>query len=290
MNVLFNSERLRQMLGSLYLFSGIHTNIYDKSGRDIRIFGSPSEFCQLMNQIPEGSRRCEHCDAMAVVTCMEKKRFHTYRCHAGLCETILPIFSQGELVAFLAFGQVLDDQPYETQWERTLGSLSWYGGDREPLREAFFHLKRVPPEKQQAYEQILEAVALYISLEGIIMSTELSEQQRLEIYINDHFREKLSLDQIARDLNMGTTKLCALAKKLTGEGSVTKMISARRIAEAKALLANENLSITQIAEQVGFSDYSYFTNVFRKTTSLTPTAYRKSLEQDMTSLDRPLRK
>lgn len=89
---------------------------------------------------------------------------------------------------------------------------------------------------------------------------------------------------------MGTTKLCALAKKLTGEGSVTKMISARRIAEAKALLANENLSITQIAEQVGFSDYSYFTNVFRKTTSLTPTAYRKSLEQDMTSLDRPLRK
>lgn len=285
MNILFNSQRLRQLLGSLYLLSGIHTNIYDKNGRDIGVFGSPSEFCRLIQQTPEGRRRCEHCDAMAAAVCMEKKRFYTYRCHAGLCETILPIFSRGETVAFLAFGQVLDGQPQQVQWERTLQALSWYGEDREPLREAFFRLEQVPGEKQQAYEQILEAAALYISQEGIILSTEPSEQQRLEIYINDHFREKLSLDQIARDLNMGTTKLCSLAKKLTGEGSVTKMINARRIAEAKTLLANENLSITQIAEQVGFSDYNYFTNVFRKTTSLTPTAYRKGLEQNMTSLD-----
>lgn len=285
MNILFDSEKLRQLLNSLYMFTGIQMGIYDKTGKDTNIFGRHTDFCRIINQSPEGHRRCEHCDELAVKTCMELRNHYSYRCHAGLCETIIPIFSNSEPMAFLSFGQILDDSPYRTQWENTLATLSWYQGDILELRECFFRLERMSREKQRAFEDILEAVALYIPLEGIIMTTDLSDQQRLEMYINEHYTEKLSLARISHDLNMGSTKLCSLAKKLTGEGSITKMVSARRIAEAKTLLVNENLTITQIAERVGFSDYNYFTNVFRKTTGVTPTAYRKMVTNNMHIFD-----
>lgn len=95
------------------------------------------------------------------------------------------------------------------------------------------------------------------------------------MYIDRHYMEKLSLRKISADLNIGMTKLCALAKKISGEGSVTKLISKRRIEAAKVLLIKGDLSISAIAERVGFTDYNYFTKIFKSIEGETPSAYRK---------------
>ena len=96
-----------------------------------------------------------------------------------------------------------------------------------------------------------------------------------EMYIDEHYMEKLSLKNISEALGIGTTKLCSLAKKLSPDGSITKLISIRRVEAAKTLLLKENLSIAEIAEKVGFSDYNYFTKIFKKIMDCTPSEYRK---------------
>jgi methylphosphotriester-DNA--protein-cysteine methyltransferase len=48
-------------------------------------------------------------------------------------------------------------------------------------------------------------------------------------------------------------------------------------ADAKSLLANRKLSVTEIGLDVGFSETSSFTSAFRKVTGKTPTDYRRSL-------------
>ena len=50
----------------------------------------------------------------------------------------------------------------------------------------------------------------------------------------------------------------------------------RRIEESKYLLAETDLSMSQIAQLLGFSSLSYFSQVFRKTQSMTPMEYRHS--------------
>ena len=50
----------------------------------------------------------------------------------------------------------------------------------------------------------------------------------------------------------------------------------RRIDEAKELLTHSNLPIAKIAQSVGFSSQSYFSQVFRKEMHMTPGAYRKT--------------
>jgi hypothetical protein len=55
---------------------------------------------------------------------------------------------------------------------------------------------------------------------------------------------------------------------------------------AKSLLANPDMSVTQVGFNLGFSDTSSFTTTFRKHTGLTPTAYRRNLNDGITTSSR----
>ena len=275
MNVLFNSNRLSELLNNLQLLTGIWVNIFDADGKDIRLFGNATPFCQHIQTDPEGRRRCEDCDARAVEKCAALGRAYQYRCHAGLKEIVVPIYDQGVPIAYMVFGQLLDDTPQKQQWEATVKTLGWYGGDMLELKDAFLQLRQYSEREIRAFTEILEALTHYVLLEGMIHSAQYSDQQKLEMYIDQHYMEKLSLKQISRDLNMGTTKLCAVAKKLSGDGSVTRLISQRRVQAAKRLLLREDIPISTVAERVGFSDYNYFTKIFKSIEGVTPSAYRK---------------
>ena len=80
MNVLFNNEKLRQLQMNLYELMGVQTNIWDISGKNVQLFGKHSRFCRIMNEDPEGHRRCEECDYKAMKACMEKRQAYTYKC------------------------------------------------------------------------------------------------------------------------------------------------------------------------------------------------------------------
>ena len=274
MNILFDHEHLLRLLTSLRTLTGVHTNIFDMHGKDIEITEEHAPFCQLINSIPEGHARCEACDAQAVKKCLGIRK--PYRCHAGLCEVVLPIYSGDEAIAYMVFGQLLDDSSREQQWEKTRQTLEWYPGDLDELKNAYGRLKQFSDKEFRSYSELLEALAAYINLKEIIRATEHTELQRLENYLNQHYMEKLSLASISADLNIGRTKLCALARQLSGGSTLTHMIAQRRVNAAKLLLSRSDTPIATVAEAVGISDYNYFSKVFRNFTGVTPSAFRKA--------------
>lgn len=275
MNILFNSDKLVRLITSLQTFTGIRTSVLDSQGKDIQLSVWYNDFCSMINADPQGHSRCEACDAQAVMTCCSKRGQHSYRCHAGVCEIVLPVFESGVPIAYLVFGQLLDDSPIEQQWESAKSTLGWYTGDMDALKEAFFKLRQFPQRELSAYAEILEALASYIQQEGMIRSAEHTDLQKLEMYLDQHYMENLPLKKIATDLHVGTTKLCALAKKLSGGDTITRLITRRRVEAAKILLTRSDDPISTVAGEVGFSDYNYFTKIFRSVTGDTPSAYRK---------------
>lgn len=279
MNTLFNNDRLLQLITNLHTLTGIWANIFDVHGKDIQLSAEHNKFCALINKSPEGHARCEACDADAVEHCSAARSAYSYRCHAGICETVLPFSESGETIAYIVFGQLLDDKSIKQQWENTRQTLSWYQGDMDELREAFFELKQFSARETKAYAEILEALTSYIRLEGIIRSAEYTDLQKLEMYLDQHYMESLSLKRISADLNIGTTKLCTLAKKLSGGGTLTGLIAERRVNAAKSMLQGSDMPVSAIAEKVGFSDYNYFTKIFKSVTGVTPSRYRKENRQ-----------
>lgn len=279
MNILFDYDHLYQLLTNLYTLTGIYANILNLSGKDLQIKPEHTPFCQLINSTQEGHARCEGCDAEAVKRCSESRKAYSYRCHAGLCETVLPIYSgEKTIIAYLLFGQLLDETPMEQQWEETARTLDWYPGDREELKRAFFQFRQHSAREIRAYAELLEVMASYINLQGIIRTAEYSDLQKLETYLSQHYMEKLSLATISADLGIGRTKLCALAKQLSGGNTLSHMIAQRRVDAAKILLSHSGAPISAVAEAVGISDYNYFSKVFRTFTGMTPTAFRKKTQ------------
>ncbi len=279
-NILFNSAQLRRLIINLHTLTGIWANIFDGCGRDIEIRNAHSRFCQSIHATEEGDARCKECDARAVHECRITGNggIYSYQCHAGLREYLLPIFEGGVPIAYLVFGQLLDESSRIQQWERTKSLLDWYDGDMEKLRREFFRLRQCSSEEITAFAEVLEALASYIQLEGIIRSAEYTDVQKLEMYLDQHYMEPLSLQRISTDLHMGTTKLCALAKKFSDGKTVTQLISLRRVNAAKKLLISSNCPISDVAGAVGFSDYNYFTRIFKANTGMTPRAFRKNHE------------
>lgn len=93
-------------------------------------------------------------------------------------------------------------------------------------------------------------------------------------YIDLHFKEALTLDQLAEEAHMNKYYLSHTFKKEYGVSPINYMIS-RRIEESKYLLAETDLSLSQIAQLLGFSSLSYFSQVFRRTQGASPMEYRQ---------------
>lgn len=275
-NVFYNNEKLLNLISNIHELSGIWINIHELSGKDIQIRNQHTAFCRAINDTPEGHARCVNCDEKSAEICQRLKTPYHYRCHAGICETLIPIFDCGEVIAYLGFGQLLDESPLEEQWKQTQKTLSWYSGDLNELREKFLSIRQYSHKKTLALTEILQTLATYVQSSGAVALTKFNDLQRLEIYLAQHYTEKLTLKQISDDLNFGTTKLCALAKTLSKGHSLTWLIAHYRIESAKKLLTGSDKSISEIALLTGYEDYNYFTKVFKNIVGITPSMYRNT--------------
>ena len=275
MNILFDEEQLRKLIANLKILTGLPANILDPEGRDIKLFRGHPPFCRAINDLHEGHERCVNCDMWKIRNYTAEQGFQFYRCHLGICEAVMPLYDKKNPLAYLAVGCYLDDSPIEDQWARTRALLEWWPDGPDALKEAFFLFRQCSQEEIQAYTETLEALSAYIRLKGMILTTEQTDTQRLELYLDEHYMEKLSLASISKQMHIGRTKLCTLAKELSGGQTLSYLIAQRRINAAKRLLAQTNLPISAVAEQVGINDYNYFSKVFRSMAGTTPSAFRK---------------
>lgn len=91
-----------------------------------------------------------------------------------------------------------------------------------------------------------------------------------------HFRENITLSMLAEKYGMSTANLSAQFKERLSV-TFSDYITSLRMQYAKDLLRDEKLSVQEVAEASGYSDYFYFTKVFKKVEGISPSKYRKAL-------------
>ncbi len=96
------------------------------------------------------------------------------------------------------------------------------------------------------------------------------------VFIKQTLSKPIGIDQIAEAIGTSRATLDRLFLSEMNR-SAGKEILRQRISLAKSLLANEGLSIAQIAAECGFCNQAYLTNLFKATTGLTPLKYRNQL-------------
>ena len=99
---------------------------------------------------------------------------------------------------------------------------------------------------------------------------------KLTRYVDEHFAENISLSHLGRELNFSLPYLSRLFHREVGI-SFQQYLQKTRIEHSCRLLAETRMSITQIAQEVGYSDTKHFSKIFRETVHMSPREFRRNV-------------
>jgi two-component system, response regulator YesN len=102
---------------------------------------------------------------------------------------------------------------------------------------------------------------------------------RAVAYIREHLDHNLSLQEVARFVHLNPNHFSEVFKKETGQ-SYIEFVTQERIRKAASILQTTQLKVSEVARMVGYEDFKYFSQQFKKHTGLTPSEYRQSNAQD----------
>jgi AraC-like DNA-binding protein len=97
-------------------------------------------------------------------------------------------------------------------------------------------------------------------------------------FIEDHFREPISLIEVARAVEKSSAYLTDVMRRETGR-TVLEWIIERRLSEARRLLLETEDRVEEIAMRLGYSDTTYFARQFRQRNGTTPQAWRRAQQK-----------
>jgi AraC family transcriptional regulator len=103
--------------------------------------------------------------------------------------------------------------------------------------------------------------------------------RRTIAYIQTHLEQELSLTTLAALVHLSPDHFARLFKQATGKPPHQYVLECR-IACAKRLLAETDMPLSAVGLQVGCTDQSYFTALFRKHVTMTPKAYRDATAKE----------
>lgn len=190
-----------------------------------------------------------------------------------------------------------DEDPWELLW------VHFYGNAMEGYYEYFIKHQRphifhppTPSPFPSLIEQILELEQMRSGnrelLENDLLhrlvtslltcqvshdppeNSSLQKLQEIRHYLDEHYTEKITLDELANRFYISKYHMSREFKKTFGT-TLVSYITAQRITKAKELLRFTDLQIEAIARNCGIEDNSYFNKVFQKAEGITAREYRR---------------
>lgn len=135
-------------------------------------------------------------------------------------------------------------------------------------------IHRFEAKSADRLETLTQIVAMVRSASVADGQSDATTVSRICNYVEEHFAEPISVEEIAERFGMSVCYICHVFKQRTGD-SIIQYRNRLRISHAKLLLAGCDDKIIQIALQCGFENQSYFTRVFTRSVGMSPARYRQ---------------
>lgn len=98
--------------------------------------------------------------------------------------------------------------------------------------------------------------------------------------LEQHYKEQKKLAFYADELFITTHYLNAVVKNIANK-TASEFVQDRLLLEAKRMLVQSHFQIGQIADELGFKDFSYFSRHFKKHNNLSPEQYRSAMQEKL---------
>jgi len=150
------------------------------------------------------------------------------------------------------------------------------------LHDLFIKLTSLAFNDWQNSTPLLEGIAANImgliqytlACEHAIASESTNAVSKAILFMQDHLKEALDMEKVAKEMNIGYSLFRKRFKEITGF-SPTQYLIELRLIKARKLLKETNLSAKEIAFMTGFESEQYFSRLFKAKNLLTPNRFRK---------------
>lgn len=273
MNIKYDIEKLKSIIDDLCMLTGLAMGIADT---DFNYLYSNTKkngvFCSAIQYTIEGKKGCYNCDFQMLERTREEQRPYGHICHAGLCDTGVPLLKGGVAVGYIIIGRVRMDEKLDEEAEKRLES---YGLDMERVRRYYNGMTYLTAEQHKALVHLISRLvfenAIEIDYDDFIL--------RATKYIDRNLRGDLSIKGLCSALFVSKNYLYNSFRSFYGT-TVNEYIAERRMQEAKMLLAETSMSAYEVAELVGIENYTYFSKLFKKEIGVSPSAFRRTSKKE----------
>lgn len=103
--------------------------------------------------------------------------------------------------------------------------------------------------------------------------------EKAKSYILDNIADAITVKDVADHVGLSAEYFTKLFKKGTGQ-NIKEYITLMKVEAAKDMLEHSNISVGMVALELGYSNFSHFSQVFRKYENITPSEYRSRLAEE----------
>ncbi len=231
-----------------------------------------------------------------------KFTFHSYKCNESMGHFYICFFDEmsegGDIFDIFDFNYLINSQPDDYKLFSRLNELNPYGKILNPdpiiydnninlyAISNFIDMKKISKvlESQGIILQLLSRFISYKEQLSDINNDKKIRLGKVVYFINQNINRKISLCELSDQVYLSADYFSKIFYEIMGIRPM-EYITLKRIERAQMLLVSTNLTISQIAEKVGFPNYSYFSTIFKKHTLSSPEQYKKIHFLNMTFLD-----
>ena len=124
---------------------------------------------------------------------------------------------------------------------------------------------------------LVEILRIYNIESNHLTSTYNHKLKEFEILLEEYYKIEKSPSFYADKMSITLKHLNRISKNILNI-TITELITRRVILESKRIMVDKNKNIAQIADELGYSNYSYFSKLFKKSVGVTPTEFINQLK------------
>lgn len=266
-------QKLEELLRDFRTLTGICISFW-YHGEEWAVVGDTiyaSPFCAMLRRNETLLHECECCDAHGLNHARETGEVSRLVCHAGLHDYTYPVLESGRTIGYFIIGQVRVPNGANGIAPELLEKWRALGMDVEELQRLYQQLPIMSNEKMLSACHMVDALAKYVYIQGLVRRTEPPLCKRIKSYVRSNLSRPMTLDSIAAALNVSRSTLCHTVRNEMNT-SMIELIRRMRVEKVSSLL-QDGWTLQAAALEAGFSSSSYCSRVFKQVLGSAPGAF-----------------
>lgn len=278
-------DKLKEQLFYYHNATDIPLELRDANGEVIQSFSGEFRYCAMVQEACGDRSFCGRMHNEGASLSEELDDGYVFSCPAGLVHFVVPFKSTDGTNYYILAGPIAIDYPDISVIDSLIKGYGLSMNIRQRLYAALNSIPIVEPARTQHLCKLLFSLVDNLSGASKPTADEMPEAfneakvaipivQKAVSYIDTHYHESLRLEHVAAYVGLNPSYFSTIFKREL-KINFSNYLTQKRIEEACRLLLQSNHSLSDIAFEVGFENQSYFSQIFREHTGMTPKEYRK---------------